>query len=251
MFMIASVLVDVKAKEVDRAFDYLVPSKLESIVEVGQRVKVQFGPRLIMGYIVGFKEKSEYVKLKNIVEVLDVVPSLTKELIELGKELSISNTSPLVTIYQAMLPAALRSKYKKKLLVLDSSKLSLDLAVKFDKFGQVIFDTKLNNYLKEIKENLTSGNLTIKYEVRQSNSEKYLKKIKLLDKDIPVSGAKQQLVIDYLVKHDDVYKRDLMSDLNVAQSTLKSLIKKAAISEYSIFIHVFMDFIIYPYLFRV
>ena len=49
--MIASILVDVKAREVDRTFDYLVPSKLESIIEVGQRVKVPFGSRLIMGYV--------------------------------------------------------------------------------------------------------------------------------------------------------------------------------------------------------
>ena len=232
--MIANVLVDVKAKEVDRTFDYAVPSSLESIIEVGQRVKVPFGPRLIMGYILGFKEKSEIKKLKNIVEILDIVPSLTEELIELGKELSISNTSPLVSIYQAMLPAALKSKYKKKLNVVDSTKLSLDLALKFNRFGQVIFDEKLNNYLKEIKENLKTGNIFIKYEVRQANSEKYLKKIKLLDSDILVKGAKQIAVMEYLKKHKDVYKRDLMSDLSVAQSTLKSLIDKSAIAEYSI-----------------
>ena len=232
--MIANVLVDVKAKEVDRTFDYAVPSSLESIIEVGQRVKVPFGPRLIMGYILGFKEKSEIKKLKNIVEILDIVPSLTEELIELGKELSISNTSPLVSIYQAMLPAALKSKYKKKLNVVDSTKLSLDLALKFNRFGQVIFDEKLNNYLKEIKENLKTGNIFIKYEVRQANSEKYLKKIKLLDSDISVKGAKQLVVMEYLKEHNDVYKRDLMRDLSVSQPTLKSLIDKSAIAEYSI-----------------
>ena len=38
----------------------------------------------------------------------------------------------------------------------------------------------------------------------------------------------------YLKKQDDVYKRDLVNDLKVAQSTLKSLIEKKAIIEYSI-----------------
>ena len=96
--MIASVLVDVKAKEVDRTFDYLVPSKLENIIEIGQRVKVPFGPRLIMGYILDFKESSDIKKLKKITGILDIIPSLTEELIELGKELAISNTSALVSI---------------------------------------------------------------------------------------------------------------------------------------------------------
>ncbi len=232
--MIASVLVDVKAKEVDRTFDYLVPSKLENVVEIGQRVKVPFGPRLIMGYILDFKETSDFDKLKSIVEILDIVPSLTEELISLGKVLSISNTSPLVSIYQAMLPAALKSKYKKKLIVRDSSKLSLDLALKFDRFGTSLFDDKLNRYLKEIKDNIKSGNLHIRYEVKQSNSERYLKKIKLLNDDISVKGIKQIEVMEYLKEHKDVYKRDLMNDIKVSQSTIKSLIDKSAISEYSI-----------------
>ncbi len=232
--MIASVLVDVKAKEVDRTFDYLVPSKLIPIIEIGQRVKVPFGPRLIMGYVLGFKETSNFDTLKNIVEILDIVPSLTKELIELGKELSISNTSPLVSIYQAMLPKALKSKYKKKLNVIDSNLLSLDLALKFNRYKQVVFDNLLSDYLKEIKEQLKSGNLFITYEVKQVNKEKYLKKIKLVDTDIIVKGSKQIEVIAFLKEHIDVYKRDLMSDLSISQSTLNSLIKKNVISEYSI-----------------
>ena len=71
--MIASVLVDVKAKEVDRTFDYLVPAILEHVIEVGQRVKVQFGPRLIMGYVLELKDKSEYDKLKSIKEITFVI----------------------------------------------------------------------------------------------------------------------------------------------------------------------------------
>jgi len=232
--MIASVLVDVKAKEVDQTFDYLVPKELVNIIEIGQRVKVSFGYRLIMGYVLGFKETSDFKNLKYISSILDIVPSLTKELIELGEELAISNTSALVSIYQAMLPAALKSKYKKKLMVKDSSLLSLDLALKFNRLSQVIFDDKLKKHLKEIKENIKSGNLTIKFEVKQLNREKYLKKIRLLNRNIEVKGAKQKVVMEYLIKHEDVYKRDLMTDLNVTQSTLKSLIEKSAIAEYSI-----------------
>ncbi len=232
--MIASVLVDVLAKEVDQTYDYLVPKELEEIIEVGQRVKIFFGPRLIMGYVVGFKAKSTYKRLKSIVEIMDIIPSLTEELITLGKKLSISNTSPLVSIYQAMLPAALKSKYKKVLVAKDTSLLSLDLALKFNKFKEVRFDDLLKPFLKEIKENLKSGNLFIKYEVHQANKERYLKKVKLINKDISLKGAKQKAVLAYLVDHQDCYKRDLMRVLKVVPSTLKSLVEKGAIEEYSI-----------------
>ncbi len=235
--MIASVLVDVLAKEVDQTYDYLVPKDLQEIIEVGQRVKISFGPRLIMGYVVGFKEKSEYKKLKEIIEVMDIIPSLTKELILLGKELSISNTSPLVGIYQAMLPAALKSKYKKVLSAKDTSLLSLDFALKFNRYQEVKFDNNLKPYLKEIKENLKNGNLLLKYEIRQANYEKYLKKVKLINKNIPLKGTKQKAVLAYLVKHHDCYKRALMSALNVSATTLKSLEEKGVIKEYQIEIY--------------
>lgn len=232
--MIASILVDVKAREVDKTFDYLVPKSLEEVIEIGQRVKVPFGPRLIMGYVLGLKETSDFDRLKSIIEVLDLVPSLTSELLGLGKELSMSNTSPLVSIYQAMLPQALKSKYKKKLVVIDSSLLSLDLALKFNRYSEVIYDNLLKPYLKEIKKNINDGNISIKYEVKQVNKERYIKKIKLIDENIKVRGSKQQAVIKYLLTNNDCFKRELMSNVEVSNSTINSLIEKDAIEEYSI-----------------
>ena len=110
--MIAEILVDVKAKAVDRTFDYKVPTNLEHVIEIGQRVRVPFGPRVIMGYVLNLKETSTFEKLRSVSSIMDLIPTLTKELIEIGKELRITNTSPLVSIYQAMLPTALKSKYK-------------------------------------------------------------------------------------------------------------------------------------------
>lgn len=232
--MIASILVDVKAREVDKTFDYLVPKQLIEVIEIGQRVKVPFGPRLIMGYVLGLKETSDFDKLKSVVEILDLIPSLTSELLELGKVLAMSNTSPLVSIYQAMLPKALKSKYKKKLVVNDSSLLSLDLSTKFNRFNEVIYDVLLKPYFKEIKKHINEGNIYVKYEVRQANKERFIKKIKLLDKDIDVRGSKQQAVVKYLVEHDDCFKRELMSNVDVSNSTIKSLVEKGVITEYSI-----------------
>ena len=48
--MIAKVIVDIPSKSVDFKFDYIVPTHLESVVQVGVRVIVPFGPRTIQGY---------------------------------------------------------------------------------------------------------------------------------------------------------------------------------------------------------
>ena len=76
--LLASVIVDVTARAVDRAFDYLVPVELVG-VQVGCAVSVDFGNRPVVGYCVGLRECSmqDYAaqggapdKLKPLVGVL-------------------------------------------------------------------------------------------------------------------------------------------------------------------------------------
>ncbi len=228
--MIASILVDVKAKQVDKTFDYLVPHKFENVIEIGQRVKVPFGPRLVMGYIINIKQKSDFDRLRYIKEILDIEPSLTKELLQIGNELSISNTSPLVSIYQVMLPRALKGKYKKLLQVKESSLLPLDLALKFNKNG--ICDYKeITDYLPEIKKQIKQENIEVIYQVEQYNKERFLKKLTLLHSDVPLRGEKQKLVVEYLKSNPSEYKRNIMHLLGVSHPTIKSLIDKGVIKE--------------------
>ena len=105
--MIAEVLVDVKAKAVDKTFDYNVPKDLEPVIEVGQRIHVPFGPRFVMGYVLGLKDDTNVKRLRSIKKIVDLIPSLTPELINLGKTMRRASISPLVSMYQAMLPSAL------------------------------------------------------------------------------------------------------------------------------------------------
>ena len=55
---IASVIVDVPARAVDRPFCYLVPDALEDIACVGCAVSVEFGARPVVGYIIDIREMS-------------------------------------------------------------------------------------------------------------------------------------------------------------------------------------------------
>ncbi len=79
--MVAEVIVDISNSEVDKVFEYLVDFPLE----VGSRVTVPFRKSFIEGYVLKLKETSEYdaTKLKSIREVLDEVPVITAEMIEL------------------------------------------------------------------------------------------------------------------------------------------------------------------------
>ena len=70
--MIAEVVVNSAAKELNRVFDYGVPNNLD--VVVGMRVLVPFGYRKQneIGYIVKLKESSPY-KCKDIIKADEIV----------------------------------------------------------------------------------------------------------------------------------------------------------------------------------
>ncbi len=67
---VANVVVDIPAKEIDTHFDYLVPEGSDEVV-VGSCVLVDFGPRPVVGYVVGISDDSEHAKLKPVRAVLD------------------------------------------------------------------------------------------------------------------------------------------------------------------------------------
>src|SRR6478736_3296831 len=113
--MYAKVIVDVPAKQTNRAFDYEVPAALTKWVEVGSRVGVPFGPRVLQGFVVELQEETQVdaKRIKPIQNVLDLVPPLTSELVSLGRWISRMYMCHEVTALQAMLPAALKAKYER------------------------------------------------------------------------------------------------------------------------------------------
>ena len=83
--MIAQVIINSNVKNLNKIFDYNVPEKLSGTICVGDRVLVAFGNKkeLEEGFVIGFKEKSEY-KLKDIAGIQDS-GKLTEDNIELAK----------------------------------------------------------------------------------------------------------------------------------------------------------------------
>ena len=115
--MYAQVVVDVPTIETDRPFDYAVPSGMEDLISVGSRVSVPFGKRLIQGFVIAFSEDTAVQKTKDIADLLDITPPLTEELVRLALWLSERYICRKYTALQAMLPVALRSQYKKQIIV--------------------------------------------------------------------------------------------------------------------------------------
>lgn len=112
--MVARVLVEIASQAVDKTFDYLVPSSLENVIQVGIRVLVPFGNRQIEGFVLELANTSSY-DLKEIIACVDTDIVLNKELLLLGKKLQRYTLSTLISCYQVMLPKALKARHEKHL----------------------------------------------------------------------------------------------------------------------------------------
>ena len=99
------------------------PRLLSKWVEVGSRVGVPFGPRVLQGFVVELHEETQLdvKRIKPIQNVLDLVPPLTEELVMLGRWISRMYLCHEVTALQAMLPAALKAKYERAIGVGEES----------------------------------------------------------------------------------------------------------------------------------
>src|SRR5699024_11970997 len=122
------------------------------MVKPGMRVTVPFGARKIMGYVVGITAESQFNKLKEIHDVLDVTPVLTRELLELGKWLADKTLCMYIIAYQAMVPQVFKAQYKKEIVRLTEAERSeehtSELQSRFDLVCRLLLEKKKKKYLK-------------------------------------------------------------------------------------------------------
>ena len=110
--MIAEVIINTNAKKLNRSFDYKVPKELEEQVMIGSKVLVSFGNKkeLEEGFIVGFKESTEY-KVKEIAKLED---KLSDKQIQLAKWMAKKYFCNISECIKLMQTPGTRTKNKEK-----------------------------------------------------------------------------------------------------------------------------------------
>ena len=80
--MFAEVIIDQDVKAIDKTFDYRKPENLD--LKVGMRVFVPFGKRVVQGYVVELKDKTEYdeSKVKSIISAIEDFSAIKSEMLE-------------------------------------------------------------------------------------------------------------------------------------------------------------------------
>ncbi len=192
--MYAYVLVEIKAKALDKTFVYRIPEGLN--VQVGIRVLVPFGFRKLEGFVLKIEDSNEFdYEIKDVIGIIDEKPIINDEMLELGKYISKKTLSPLVSAYQTMLPKALKAKanlkinkkYVSYLVVSDTEPI-----LKTDN-QKKIYNLILENK-KILKKNVSDISL---YTVNSLIKKGYIKEIKeevyRLDDDFEENKIKYEL----------------------------------------------------------
>lgn len=106
--MIAEVIIDNKAKSLNKKFDYEIPKKLEDLLEIGSRVLVPFGKykTLEQGYIINIKATSEF-ELK---EIAGLEENIEESKIELARWMARKYYTNVSECIKLMLTPGTKSK---------------------------------------------------------------------------------------------------------------------------------------------
>ncbi|MGM0851601.1 MAG: primosomal protein N' [Bacillota bacterium] len=245
---VASVIVDVPAMQTDRTYDYSIPDEWRGSIVPGMRVIVPFGPRKIQGFVIELKEKGEVSKLKSIVEPMDLVPVLNKELLTLGNWLTEKTLCFKISAFQAMLPAAMKAKYE-KFFQLEKNKSPGELHLSLQRFfknGREVSWKAIeeNGMLPLVHKEVKQGTVEVIYRVKAKGNKKTVRKLYLnvpeddleeVKNSLPPQASKQKQIIEYISHSapggDGILAATLLEEMETTSSTVKSLVNKGILIE--------------------
>ncbi|WP_124057652.1 primosomal protein N' [Vaginisenegalia massiliensis] len=243
--MIVKVIVDIPSSQVNRPFDYLVPESWQSLIALGSRVKVPFGTRQLLAFVVGIEQTSTYSgNLKPISQVLDYESFLNQELIELSAFLAEDLQAFQISILQTMLPNMLKVKYLtlftvQKLNLWQERYPALGQANEFDK---VYLEDQLS--VGEIKELLDQDILRLDYRLIDQTSNKVIKMLKttlslsqyqeLLTK-LSARSHQQRRLLEWLCQNNlplTASQKQVMEASQVSRATIMTAIDKGWLTSF-------------------
>ena len=95
-------------------FTYRIPDALDEATVTGARVLVPFRNRAMLGIVLGRGESQDGAGLKEINEIVDPMPALSPQLVELGRWISSYYLSPLVKPFERCFRPSVEVRFKRQ-----------------------------------------------------------------------------------------------------------------------------------------
>ena len=236
---------------------YAVPESLRQEIDIGKRVLVPFGKKIITGYITAYSTKTQAFEIKEVIDVLDDKPLLSARMLDLCRWISRYYFAPLGLVIKSVLPAGINIK---SLTVVKISGASgkgqggMELESEAEKLGETeekIYEfvkkkgevslsgiqrgLKINQIYSPVKKLCSAGLVETFMKVKGPST--YSMKIKYvrinlkedfeaLIKKFKIKGRKGYEVLKLISEKGEMPLKDLMSETSSGISTIKSLRKK-------------------------
>lgn len=228
MLIVAKVIVDVPTHQTNQTYDYLIPEQLQDTIEIGYRVRVPFGSRIIQGYVVDIclMENTTFA-LKPIHSLMDTYAVLTSEMVQLGQQLTEMTYSFAINCYHVMLPALLKGDYDKKLVWIGESQPLSNL---FKGTREVLF-SQLDNIadVKLVMDEIKKANIDVQYIVKDKAKHKTIRVVRLIkpvDEITIRKGAKQLDNLKKLLSKQSPLSVEQLKEKGISHATINTAQKQ-------------------------
>ena len=243
-------IIDNKASKLDNLFTYILGEELVDIAEIGMRVIVPFGRgnKVIKGLIIEIlDETEEKYKFKNVIDLLDDKPIISKNLIKLGTWIKEEYISTYLEAFQPILPPG---DYKKvnsfiELLNIDYNSaiieekkiieyLNLNEIVLLSDLKKDLGIVNINKYINSLEKlGVVETTIDIKTSIKKKK-EKWAKvdkafSLEEIEGKVGKRAFKQLELVRYLYENKSMRLEDIMLNLVTSLSTIKAVEAKGAI----------------------
>lgn len=237
---------------VNQTFTYSLPSIVQDVAQPGARILVPFGRKLLVGFIVSLHDEyDEKLEIKEAEEMIDVVPLISAEVLELTRWVSDYYAAPWGEVLKAALPpgvsqsidqvlsltdsgheelAQIRNEQtrtqKQQLMGLVAEKGELNLKAAVSAMGQ----PQALNAARALEQ---SGLLVIKQQRRSASAKaKTQRAVRLLlnnQKEVLATEAQRRVAAALELAGGTLSVKDLLRRAQVSESTIKTLQKNGVV----------------------
>ena len=215
----ANIIVNISNENLDRTFQYIIPSPLQSVVEIGSLVRIPFGKsnRIIEGYVIDIVNTPEFDKdkLKEVIDVIVDSKVTESRLIKLAAFIRENYGSTMINALKIVLPVKkkIKEKQEKSIILNISEEEANEKLVLFTKKHQNARVRLLTELIKEkvldyslVTSKLNISKATITYlteqEIVKTESKRIYRNAAIgeMSANKTILNEHQQIIADDIIK---------------------------------------------------
>ncbi len=247
-----------------QTFTYRLPASLSEETQVGARVLVPVGRKLVTGYVVALHATLdpaiglEEAAIKEVEELLDVEPLFTPEVLEITRWISDYYASPWGEVLKAALPAGINATVEQVVRLTSEGRdelarlparramtIKAEVLRMITEEGEATGQSLARTYgqgraSKAVRELERAGWVTISHRTRGALARaKRRKAVRLLPPEAHaengarlLTGAQQRIIETLLAKGGEMYFAELLDAAGASASSIQTLEKRGVVEIY-------------------